>query len=443
MRLLSLWLALGCAPGDPDHDHAAADAEDPRPGLSFTEYASGLELFMEAPAFVVGEPSPLVAHFTDARDPEAFRWITAGQVAATLRYPDGQEEVFSIDHLLRSGIFKPVVTPTRAGAAELTLALTGEISGAVPVGPVTIHPTVAAAVAAGEGPEPEEPTVGYLKESQWKTVYATAPAETATVRASVRASAELVAPPGRRAVVGSPSAGRVVATPLLRVGAEVRAGDLLARIVGLGAPDRGAVDADLAAASAEVSLAAAALRRAESLHPAVTSARELEAARAALDVANGRLAAVSARRTAWSGGGGAGAEVRAPVAGTVAFVLADPAGAVDVGAPLVEIVRADRLWLEAHVFEADAAAVRGTSGAMFTIRGRPAPVVVDAAHGGEVVAVGPAIDPVDRTVPVVFELPNPGDLLPGTYVDARVFTTASVDATVVPAAAVVDDGGAA
>ncbi len=40
---------------------------------------------MEYPALVVGQPSPLVAHFTDARNPEGFQVVTKGRVTATLR----------------------------------------------------------------------------------------------------------------------------------------------------------------------------------------------------------------------------------------------------------------------------------------------------------------------------------------------------------------------
>jgi cobalt-zinc-cadmium efflux system membrane fusion protein len=47
--------------------------EPERPSLVVTVYESGLELFMEYPALVVGQDSPLVAHFTDARDPAGFK----------------------------------------------------------------------------------------------------------------------------------------------------------------------------------------------------------------------------------------------------------------------------------------------------------------------------------------------------------------------------------
>lgn len=445
LALFFVGLAALAGCGDHAHDdahgHPHDAAEDPRPDLSFTVYADGLELFMETPAFVVGHESHLVAHFTDARNPEGFAWVTAGTVTATVRYADGTAEDFRVDHLLRNGIFKPVVTPTKAGTAELVLRLDGDVAGTVSVGSVTVYATVDQAVAGVAEVEPAEPVVGYLKESQWKTVYATAPAEAAALRGSVRATGELVAPVGARASLGSPIAGRVDGTPLLRVGAVVHKGDLLARVVPVGGDDRGAVDADLAGAEADLGLAEAALRRAGSLHPAVVSAKELEVARSAADLARRRLDVLQGRQRAWSGGGAGGAELRSPIDGRVAFVRAHPGSVVGVGASVVEVVDAQRLWLEARVFERDAAKVRDSSGAMFSVAGHGEPVVVDAAHGGSLLAVGPAVDPIDRTVPMVFDLPNPGDLLPGSYADVRVFTAEVVDAVAVPAQAVVDDGG--
>jgi cobalt-zinc-cadmium efflux system membrane fusion protein len=256
--LLVAVLPFACGEGHDASDHAGHDHDHgpARADVSVTLYEAGLELFMEYPAFVVGHDSPLVAHFTDTRDPDAFVWVTEGRVVATLRHADGTEEVFVADELLRNGIFKPVVRPSRAGAATLTLELTGSpAAGVVHVGEVLVHADVAAA-AAGDEAEPTEPVVSYLKESQWKTVYATAPAERATLRPSVRATGELRAPSGRQADIVSPFAGRFVADEPLLPGQAVRAGLVLGRIVALAA-DPGSITADKARADADLALPSA------------------------------------------------------------------------------------------------------------------------------------------------------------------------------------------
>jgi multidrug efflux pump subunit AcrA (membrane-fusion protein) len=51
------------------------------------------------------------------------------------------------------------------------------------------------------------------------------------------------------------------------------------------------------------------------------------------------------------------------------------------------------------------------------------------------------VDPQSRTVPLVFEVPNPGRALrAGMYARVRVFTGQARKALAIPASAVVDDG---
>ena len=279
-----VWLALACSSGGPEPD-------DGRPDEAVTRYDDGLELFMEYPALVVGEDSPLVAHFTDTRDPEGFVWVTAGAVTATLRYADGAEERFTVDHLLRNGIFKPVVRPTRAGDASLSLRLDGPVSGDVAVGDVTVFDSVSAAIAAAPEEAPGEPTVPYLKESQWKTVYATALAERRTLRSAVPAPAEITAPTGKLVEIAAPFSGRVATEAPPHIGQAVTAGELLGTVVPLG-QDRGEADVSRARAEADLALAESAAERARRLFPGAISKRELDAAESDVIVAvTGRLRA--------------------------------------------------------------------------------------------------------------------------------------------------------
>lgn len=450
MRVLFLPLflvALGCA-GLPTggHDHAEHEAEeDPRPTETVTVYENGLELFLEYPAFVVGADSPQVAHFTDARNPENFVWVTEGTVTATLSYADGGTESFVAEKLLRNGIFKPVVRPTRAGAATLSFVLTGPVSGSIVAGAVQVFPTVEAAVAAAPPEESGgETTVGYLKESQWKTVYATAPVERRSVRGSVAATGELLPVAGQAAELVAPFAGRLLSGGRVpHVGMEVGRGERLGTLVPLaGEGDLAALEQEQRAAEADLPRAQAAVVRAEALSPAVVAQKEKEAAVAELAAAEARLVAAQRRLSAWRGSGeGTGFPLISPVAGSLSFSAIRPGGVVSAGERLAAVVNGDRLWLEARVFEGDVLKVVDSPGAMFTVPGLDSPVVVDAAHGATRVGVGNSIDPVSRTMPLIFELPNPGSLRVGMYAKVAVFTAAAVDALVVPSQAVVDDNG--
>ena len=285
----TLLLALACSglhlPGGHDHDADGGheeggghghgeEAEDQRPDFAVTLYQGGLELFMEYPALVVGQESPLIAHFTDTREAAQFVWVTEGSVVATLRFADGTEESFSVDKLLRNGIFKPIVKPTRAGTAQFQLTLSGHsAAGTVDVGEVTVYPTVDAAVAAAPPEAAGEATVGYLKESQWKTTYGTTPATLATVRAGVAATGELRPVAGAEAELSAPVAGRLLLREPVFVGREVKKGELIAEIVPILDTDRSGLDANLVALRAELLLAERAAERARSLQTSTTTPR--------------------------------------------------------------------------------------------------------------------------------------------------------------------------
>ncbi len=425
------------AHGHGGHGHAEPGEEDPRPGIAVTHYEGPLELFMEYPAFVVAQASPLVAHFTDTRDPGAFQWVTRGKVTATLTYADGHEETFVADTLLRNGIFKPIVMPTRAGAAQLRLHLEGEqVSGVVNVGDVVVHPNVQAAVQAAP-PEDATPTVPWLKEQQWKTVYATAPAAQGTVPGGVRATAEIVPVAGQAAEIAAPVTGRVVAAKLPWVGRKVKKGEVLLEVVPL-AGDRGAAELELATATGELALAERSAERATSLFPAVVSERERDVALADVARARARVAAAESALDAWKGGRGVGVPLRSPIAGVVTFVGVTAGQGVEAGARLVSVIDPSTVWLQARVPETEAAAVASTPGATFTVSGADRVFTTEAP-----VAVGAALDPVSRTLPVVYSVPNEdGALKPGMYAKATLFTGQDVEGTVIPASAVIDDGGA-
>jgi RND family efflux transporter MFP subunit len=441
---------------EPGHTHGEAASREPeRPGLSVTVYQDGLELFLEYPALVVGQPSPLAAHFTDARDANGFRVVTKGRVTATLRSADGTEERFAADTPLRAGIFKPVVQPTKAGEGTLTLRLEGEqVNGTVEAGKVVVHPTLAAAVAAAPPEEAGEPTVPFLKEQQWKTQYATARAEPRVLQGGVRANGELKPVAGQAAELSAPVAGRIpVGDKVVHLGQRVRKGELLVRLMPTSASagtDMATVEMEAARTRAELGLAEREVKRAEEMFAGkAIPEKQLDAARVARDVAAAKLAAAerqlalhrSNQRGAAAGPGGAAFELRSPLEGVVSYADVMPGAVVEAGTRLVSVLNPERLWLEARVYEADAPKVERSPGASFTVAGFDQEFTVDEKTGRRV-AVGSVVDRATRTVPVIFELPNPeGVLKPGMFAKVTLHTGETVRGVAIPESAVIDDNG--
>jgi RND family efflux transporter MFP subunit len=450
----------GCSRPDPADDHGAQAAgaadDDGPPTLDVTLYEGGLELFMEYPAFVVGAASPLVAHLTDVRDPEGFRAISAGRLVATLVMADQTTSTFVVDAPARMGVFKPVVTPTRAGPARLVLKLESPTaSGEIHVGDVVVHARVddaRAAAANDEGDAGEQP-VAFFKEAQWKTTYATALVERRVLQGGIAATGEIEPVAGQAAELSAPVAGRLVPGAVVaHVGQRVKRGELLVTLVPTGTAttaDRASVELELVRARAELGLAEREVARANELvaaqalpaKKADAAAVDAAVAAARVKAAEERLANVEATTTG-SGRGGASFDLRSPLDGVVAFADVMPGAVVDAGAHLVTVVNPARLWLRAHLPDVDVArAGERIPGATFAVQGFAREFFVTPPDG-RLVAVGAVVDEATRTVPVVFELANPGGVLkPGMFARVTILTGASVAGAAVPESALVDDDG--
>lgn len=448
-------LAAGCHKEDGHaHPHGAkAPAPPERPTLSVTVYQSGLELFMEYPALVVGQPSPLIAHFTDARNPNGFKPLEQGTVTSVLRYEDGSEHRFVADTLLRTGIFKPVVTPPKAGKATLTLTLEGpQAQGTVEAGPVMVYADEPTALREVQEPEGTEATVGFLKEQQWKTEYATVPAVSRVLEGGVRANGELQPVAGQAAEISAPVAGRIASADTVpSIGMQVKKGGLLVRLQPTGSvatTDAASIELEVQRARAELELARKEEARAgELLAARAIPEKQVDAAKTQVRLGEARLQAAEQQRALFSsvqsGSANTGRtfDLRSPIDGVVAFARVTPGAVVEAGARLLSVVNTERLWLQANVYEMDAAKVHNASGASFEVAGIDQELVVDATNGRRV-AIGAVVDPLTRTVPVIFELARPDPRLkPGMFAKVTVFTGETLRGVAIPESAIVDESG--
>jgi RND family efflux transporter MFP subunit len=213
--------------------------------------------------------------------------------------------------------------------------------------------------------------------------------------------------------------------------------------------DVATVEMEAARARAELGLAEREVKRAEEMFAGkAIPEKQLDAARVAREVAAARVDAterqLSLYRSTQSGSagpGGAAFELRSPVDGVVSYAEVTPGAIVDVGTRLVSVENPERLWLEARVYEADVAKVERSPGAAFTVAGFDHEFSVDEKTGRRV-AVGSVVDRLTRTLPVIFELPNPeGVLKPGMFAKVTLYTGETVRGVAIPESAIVDDNG--
>jgi len=217
------------------------------------------------------------------------------------------------------------------------------------------------------------------------------------------------------------------------VGQQVSKGQVLLEL------DHRSLDSELAQAQASLreadaalNLAATSQARGEQLgKQQLISASQLDELRAQRAQADARRATARAQRD------GAQlrrdfAELRAPADGIISKRLVQPGQVVAAGSELLRLIRDGRLEWRAELPEDQLALAKVGD-----------PVVISANGGaveGRIRAASPGVDSQTRTGTIYADLPEPGALQPGTYVEGRIITGAGMG-LMVPSAAVVERDG--
>lgn len=437
--------------GEHGGEHAHGQLE--LAGIAVTIWTERTELFMEHRPLIVGRETRFAAHVTEL---PSFKAVSDGTATITVRMLGGGTLTGRADAPSSPGIFRPAVTPEKAGACELSFAVAGpRLTDRFVVGPCEVFEDEADAFQGVDEPAEVPGRITFLKEQQWKTDFATIEVSERELRPSVRANGEILPAAGREARLTAPAAGRIVLPkrpPIL--GTSVAANQLLASLTPrlASGTDRASLEAEAVAARVELEAAEAQRARAERLiAEAAIPARSVEEANARAQTARARADAAAIRLAQFGSSSGLGAsgdgrgavELRSPIDGTLVEVAAASGATVEEGSKLFTVIDLSRVWVEARVFEPDIPKVETARFASFTVEGREAPFEIGESNG-RLVTVGHVIDPKSRTVPVVFEVANPrASLRIGQFAKVSIQIGAPVRAPAIPESAIVDEAGRA
>lgn len=100
-------------------------------------------------------------------------------------------------------------------------------------------------------------------------------------------------------------------------------------------------------------------------------------------------------------------ELRAPISGRLVEIRAIQGQFFEAREALFRIADLSRVWLAANVFEKDLPRLRSLQGGHFSSPGQE----VVEIRADELVSVGSAVNPRSRTLPVTYEMDNPGERL--------------------------------
>jgi cobalt-zinc-cadmium efflux system membrane fusion protein len=434
----------GAAGGGRAADHGKAGDDEEPDALSVTRWTGATELFAEYPPLVAGQTSRFAIHLTRL---DTFKALTEGNVEVHLR-GGGQPETFRVDAPSRPGIFGVDVKPASAGTRQLVIVLrSAGLNDEHQVGDVTVFPDAKAARAASGGEAGGAPGISFLKEQQWSLDFGTAVVTEQALRESIRVSARIDPRPDGAADVVAPISGRLTTVASVALGASVRRGQELARLLPPPAVpgDLPQLQRALADAQTGLTLAVRDRERAERLTTAgAAPARRLDEARAVEEQAKARVTAADASLAQYNAARSGGATdaaglfvVRAPLSGVVAQRQAAPGANVEAGRVLFQIVDAAQVVVIGQIPEGDAARARAARTAELEVPGGEARMPV-----GRLIGTGQVLDAQSRTLPITFALDNRAPALPvGQTVFLHLLLETSASKPVVPAGAIVDDAG--
>ncbi len=166
----------------------------------------------------------------------------------------------------------------------------------------------------------------------------------------------------------------------------------------------------------------------------IVSESHLDQSRMAYEHARVEYEALSAGSTS-----GGEITVSSPLSGFVKSLSVRSGDYVETGTPIATVSSNRKLWLRADVSEKYYGRIASVRDADFVTS------YSDQAYslstlGGRLISYGRASDG-DFYIPVIFEFDNRGDLVPGSYVDVYLKTSASPRCISVPLEAVVEDQG--
>ena len=439
---LLLGLATGCQRELPAT--LESEAEPELPTITVTRWSEKTELFLEYPSLAAGRTSRFAIHLTDLA---TFRPLTTGQATVELRRDGTAGEQFRAEAPSRPGIFGVDVVPRQAGTYTMSIrVLSGELED--------IHILESVTVSAGSEPaalpeEEAEEGISFLKEQQWTLDFRTEKVTEQSLRESIQVPGEVRPRTGGEAEVVAPFGGRLAATAALpTIGTSVEEGQVLASLVPkTSSPsERAALEFAVAEAEAELSLARKnAQRLGRLLEAGAVPARRFDEARTRETTLEAKRKAAQARLAqleSWQRADGTPGDnspflLRAPISGIVAEAHATSGANVEQGQNLFRIISLHPVHVFAAVPEANAPQLRSLSGAEIE-----APGMETRFSPSRLISAGRIVDPVSRTLNVIYEVQNPAKLLAvGQAVSLRLFTSKRVQAPAVPESAVVDDGG--
>ncbi len=426
--LISLLLSACSNNRHQDHEN---ESEEPK--VNYTAYSDSFEIFAEADPFVTGVPSNVLSHFSILPD---FKPLESGTVTLKLNV-SGQTIEQTLEKPDRKGIYSFDVTPAGTGEGTLEFIVRSEAGeDRIIVPDVTVYPDAVAAEKDIESrPSSTTNTSVFTKEQSWKIDFSTGYPLRQPFGQMIKTTALVQPAKGDEVVVTAKTGGVVSFTGnQLLEGAVVSSGQSLLQVKGSGfAEENSAVR--FAEAQNNYEQAKADFERATLL-----SADKIVSDKQLLEAKTRYENSKSVYENLQQSFSRSGQTVTSPMTGFVRQLLVENGQYVEAGQPLMVISQSGKLLLRAEVQQRYTQVLNSISTA--TVRCANDNITYTLEElGGKVLSIGKASNADSYLIPVNIQVNNPGNLVPGSFVELWLKTVTDIEALTIPVSSIIEEQG--
>ncbi len=426
--MLVLWFPA-CSP----HSHEGDLSEQYEvQKFQYTAYSDNLEVFAEGDAFVKGKTTHVLTHVTSLTN---FKPVEEGILSLVLTV-DGLETRKTLEKPLMPGVYAFDILPETVGKGSLRFEIDNRHGHyEVMVNEVTVFSEdEAARDAAGKVFVPKANAAVFTKEQSWKVDFATGYPHSGPFGPVIKTTAMVKGAPGSERVVTARSSGVLLFSVIdMFEGIRVEAGQDLFTISGNGFVENNIVKYTTAKSNFEK--AKADYERARELAEAkVLSEREWLSAKNLFETTKAVYENLA------DNVGETGQIGYSPLSGYVKQVMVTNGSYVEAGQSVLVVSQNRTLVLQSEIPQRYAYLLESIESANIISPNDPVPYSLEQLNG-RVVSYGKAANPDNFLLPVILQIDNPGNFLPGTFVEVYLKTLTHAQALTVPLTAILEEQG--
>lgn len=431
MALLTAVAIVGCASNGGSHAHDEGHAHEEN--LQLTVYNDDFEVFAEVAPLVVGEASDILAHFTHL---ENFKPLTSGKVTVSLIV--GTEGIRqTAESPSRPGIYRFALTPAVKGAGKMIFDIETEAgkSQLVARNIYVYDNEHDAQHAAADAVATSSNGAGFTKEMSWKVDFATEQCRLERFGKVIRTVARIEPAQEGEQVITAKSSGIVTFTNGGIVeGKAVANGQQLFTLAGGDMVDNN-LSVRYREAESNYTLAKREYeRKSELIKEQLVSESELLQAKRNFETAE---AIYNNLHRNISGGSQA---VSATMSGYINRLFVRNGEYVEAGQPLAVITKNNTLYVKAEVQPSNYQALKGAVSANFREQNSERCYSLEELDG-RLVSYGKAVSAESPLLPVVYQIKNVADFLPGSFIELYIKTEGTDEVITVANTALVEEMG--